>query len=727
MKNIFFFDQELNNQANGVITYRNELFKYFEKQESIQLHYVKLIKEHSIPTKKVRESCIAYVLSISSSSSAKNVTVVSLEFLIGEIRNYENIILHFNWLNDLSLGFYIRQRIKCKIVLTKHSIAWRNTIVTDYETFFAMNKVFEKKEKSHPIYNSRRLKENYFLYAEVDHIITVTECAKKSIIHFSKTKEDKISTIYNGLSPVKNYPTPYKKALLREKYGFSSNEKIIIFAGSLIRKKGIFDLVSAMEKLYESVKEFRLVIAGPGHYDQVIKAANTMWSKICITGSLDKNALNDFYTMADLGIVPSYIEQCSYTCIEMMHSGLPVIVSDVDGLREMVNEKCGMKVQVDFKKDSVSLNQKDLVKKLSFLLNNPKIAKEFAANAKKYALRYFNTNRMGKETIDVYSKVLGKPLVPKQEQIVNVTEQPFVTVLLPCFNAEKYLKACLENIILQSFTNFEVIIIDDGSIDNTEQIIKDFKDPRIIYIKNKSNKGVTYSLNKGISLARGKYISRIDADDVMVLDRLQEQVSFLENNKDYVMVGSGHYRIDAYDLPIGEIDLITENDELKLAILFFNPFSHPTVTYKADLVKALLYDNKYMYCEDYELWFRLAEKGKIKNLELNLVHYRVHEKNLTTNNISEMRSNVVEMLSKELSKLEIKYTPQELMMHCTFGFGIARQFFNTKERIDDLNRWLDKFFNAPKIKAKYSRKTIIAFRKRLLEIVNSQSNLLIQK
>jgi len=202
--------------------------------------------------------------------------------------------------------------------------------VSNYDLFDRLNKHFLSKYKNHFI--DQALHREYIAYTSVDHIICVTEFAKRSLIKMFNFPEESISVVHNGLN-TSGFVVKSKNTL-RNNYGFTISDKIILFAGNVNIRKGVVDLVESMKLLLDRDSNFRLVIAGNGNYAVIVNAAGKKWSKITITGNLDKETLQDFYQLADVGVVPSYIEQCSYTAIEIMHAGLPIVVTDVDGLSE---------------------------------------------------------------------------------------------------------------------------------------------------------------------------------------------------------------------------------------------------------------------------------------------------------------------------------------------------------------------------------------------------------
>lgn len=712
MINIYLIDTFKVEKNHGLNTYIDQLGLGLNKHQ-LTLTYVWI----NSPFQKTEQDNIYIPKSMDKSPYYQDLTIAQL--LSENVKEIDNPIFHFNWINHLPISHHLKRLTSCITILTKHCIPWRDLVTNHYPSFYEINQAFVKGHAMR--IREPKMQREVVGYDSIDHIITVTECAKKSLVELFKIDTSKITKVTNGLASEQIKPNfRGDKKKLRSKYGFNEDEKLIIYAGNVNPRKGIFDVVSGLSKLYEKYTKLKLIIAGPGNYDGVLKLLKGNWGRVTICGSLDKQTLYDFYAMADIGIVPSYVEQCSFTCIEMMYSGLPLIVSDVDGLKEMVDDNCGLKTKVDFKKNRASLNQKLLLEKISFLIENPRKAKLLSDNAQRYAFEQFNAERMAKETIATYHSVILKKIENEKRKYESRLVQfkvPFVSIIIPCYNTEKHLIECLNSIKAQTFTNFEIILINDGSTDGTEKLIKNHSDLRIVYIKNDDNLGVAQSLNKGIALAKGKYILRMDADDTMHEERLQIQINFLENNNDYGLVGSWHNVTDPNGLPIQRIETHEDTDLISLAMLFYNPISHPTVMMRSELAKTNPYNVEYIRCEDYELWFRLAKQTKIKNIPKALVSYRIHENSTGIQHQKEMQHNVMELLSNELEKLGIDHTAQELLLHCTIGFGMAKRFFNTPERIEQLNSWLDKVFNSNCISTRYTKMKVKKFRKLLLETV----------
>jgi glycosyltransferase involved in cell wall biosynthesis len=203
-----------------------------------------------------------------------------------------------------------------------------------------------------------------------------------------------------------------------------------------------------------------------------------------------------------------------------------------------------------------------------------------------------------------------------------------ISVIMSVYNSEKYLLEAIESILNQSYNNFEFIIINDGSKDNSLKILKKFqeKDSRIILI-NRGNKGLAYSLNEGISLAKGDYIARMDADDISFPDRFEKQIKAMEDRKLDICGGTikefynnGKSRIKQYPL---------YDNEIKLSLISLSPFAHPAVMMKKNIFDKVKY-NILEASQDYDLWAQIAINGfTMGNIEDIVLKYRIHDGQIT--------------------------------------------------------------------------------------------------
>lgn len=203
-----------------------------------------------------------------------------------------------------------------------------------------------------------------------------------------------------------------------------------------------------------------------------------------------------------------------------------------------------------------------------------------------------------------------------------------ISVIMSVYNAEKYLVKAIKSTLTQSLGDFEFIIIDDNSQDKSADIISEFaqKDQRIKYIKNKENRGLTYSLNKALGLTQGNYIARMDADDISHPNRLERQYGYLQNNQEISLVGTTAYNIDENGEVISERNVPLTYENIKEKIKMVNPIIHPSVMFKKEDILAIGgYNEKFKKVQDYELWFRIIANGlKVENLEDRLLYYRVN-------------------------------------------------------------------------------------------------------
>ncbi|GAB3666931.1 glycosyltransferase [Echinicola sediminis] len=179
----------------------------------------------------------------------------------------------------------------------------------------------------------------------------------------------------------------------------------------------------------------------------------------------------------------------------------------------------------------------------------------------------------------------------------------------------------------QTYENFELIVINDASSDESEKVISKFKDHRIRYIKNEKNLGLIGTLNKGISMANGKYIARMDQDDIAVSTRFEKQASFMEDHQEVVLCGMQGKILqtgEEYNIPV-------EDRENKTYLFFGSPFIHPVVMIRKSVLRehGLKYNQKYNHAEDFGLWINLAFAGKFYNLPEVGIFYRLHEMQYT--------------------------------------------------------------------------------------------------
>ena len=208
-----------------------------------------------------------------------------------------------------------------------------------------------------------------------------------------------------------------------------------------------------------------------------------------------------------------------------------------------------------------------------------------------------------------------------------------VTVYIPVFNGELYIKQAIQSVLNQSFSDFELLIIDDGSTDKTGEIVQSIQDDRVRYIELSENKGNCYAANIALKEAKGKYIARLDADDLMLKNRLKSQVSFMDANPDVVLSG-GSVRLMSNEEKTGNIwSYKAVHEDIMPSFLFKCGVLQGCSILRREGVQEnqIYYDesNAHSYAEDFDFFYRLSKHGKLGNIDDVLIYYRRHEGNIT--------------------------------------------------------------------------------------------------
>ncbi len=289
---------------------------------------------------------------------------------------------------------------------------------------------------------------------------------------------------------------------------------------------------------------------------------------------------------------------------------------------------------------------------------------------------------------------------------------PDISVILPVFNGEKYIRESVESILCQTFKEFEFIIIDDGSTDKSVEIIKSFNDSRIKLLRNNENKGIIFSLNKGIDEAAGKYIARMDADDIAHPERLKIQFDFMERSPETGICGTFVKRFGSI-LRRGLMKLPVSNDDIKVNSLFFCSFVHPSVMFRKELMTKndLKYSEDFKGVEDYNLWVEMMSLGvKTANIPIPLLNYRISDLGISGNIFFnreklQKRFELISIIQEKAFKnafLGMEFEPD---IH---GLIYKMKFHTDFLKIDDIRnvaRWLKKLIEYDKV-SKYCDETV---------------------
>lgn len=243
--------------------------------------------------------------------------------------------------------------------------------------------------------------------------------------------------------------------------------------------------------------------------------------------------------------------------------------------------------------------------------------------------------------------------------LMTAAQRPQISVLLPVFNAEKYLEKALQSLLNQSFQNFEIVAMDDGSTDGSVEVLKKFSDPRIRIEKNEKNLGLIATLNRGISLCQGEFIARMDADDIAVSTRLEKQCQYLQQNPRCILVSTGRSAIDENDQPIVSFNRpATGSPLIRWKLLTGNFITHPTVMLRKSALHLPLFEEKYKHAEDYAAWLKLSTLGDFEILPERLLKYRFH----------------AEAVGQKYKMIQVKSAMNALADHLRAQYGAEFEF-----------------------------------------------------
>ncbi len=289
--------------------------------------------------------------------------------------------------------------------------------------------------------------------------------------------------------------------------------------------------------------------------------------------------------------------------------------------------------------------------------------------------------------------------------------KPLVSVLMPVYNAEKYLAASIGSILAQTYGDFELLICDDASTDGSLEIVRSFDDTRMTLLTNRENLGNAATRNRLIEHASGEYVAVLDADDTAEPDRLARQVDFLERNPEIGLCGSWVNVIGHDGERRGRLKNLTNPKELRINLLFSVPFIHSSVMARADLMKSNPYDPEFRQSQDYELWCRLADLTLLANIPEYLVDYRWHYTNISITSANPQNLLKREVNRRQILKLGIEPSERELDLHqAAFLAGLyAKDESAKKIEPKELEAWFEKLVDANNSVGRYPKAMFRAY------------------
>jgi glycosyltransferase involved in cell wall biosynthesis len=283
------------------------------------------------------------------------------------------------------------------------------------------------------------------------------------------------------------------------------------------------------------------------------------------------------------------------------------------------------------------------------------------------------------------------------------SKTPKVTVFIPVYNREKYVGDAIESILAQTFSDFEILLVDDGSTDHSVDTIHSYTDPRIRVVCNEVNLGIPKTRNKGVELARGQYIAMLDSDDRAYPHRLEKQVAFLDSHPDYAQVGSWCRMMDAQGRPLSKIKRQPAlPDDVHAQFLFRCAMSNRSIMARTAILQEYGYRNNYPRCQDYELHVRLAKHYKLGNLPECLVYGRIHPQQITGQTPDLGDAKKQEIISQQLKELGATFSQEDLAPHLTLSRMQKLGFIPDADYLEWAREWLFRLQQANKDSHRYA-------------------------
>jgi glycosyltransferase involved in cell wall biosynthesis len=283
---------------------------------------------------------------------------------------------------------------------------------------------------------------------------------------------------------------------------------------------------------------------------------------------------------------------------------------------------------------------------------------------------------------------------------------PRVTVLMPVYNAAPHLLQAVKSVLTGSFADFELLAIDDGSTDESAEILRNVADRRLRVVRNPGNQGVIATLNRGLDLAEGHFVARMDADDISMPDRLARQVAFMEANPEIGLSGTWARTFGAR--PARIIRLPLSSNEIRAQLFAFNALCHPTVMLRRNLFAQhdLRYAPDARHGEDLDLWMRAADYFGLANLPTVGLRYRMHASQVTKRFEAEQLATLARLQRRQLLQLVSDATEEEIQLHLK-AVDVRRQL--THDELLAIGTWLKRLEDSNSSMKRYDKSAFHAF------------------
>lgn len=406
---VYIFTCPARGAAYGVGTYIKELRSLLDAAHT-EYGLVRMYEEKPAITSNMEDGCETIHIPRVNLMSEKDHQRYSrnVGYILRDIIKIEKdtkLIFHLNFMTDPDLVSALKKSFpKCRVVLVCHYTNWSFSLMGDEKKFLSIMKKSSRKRNPMEKQIVSDFRKDLRMIQKVDRFVCVAEHSLRTFKAAGHIDETKCVVINNALKD--EYDGEASKADIKEKYRIRPDEKVILFVGRLDPVKGIFILLKSFEQVLDKHPEAHLFVVGEGSFNPCLNCASHSWARISFTGLLSKEKVYDFYRIADVGVVPSVHEEFGLVAIEMMMHQIPIVVSDVGGLAEIIDDnENGLKVPVTEADGKREIRAEAFSEKICSLLDDPAHAQALAQNAREKFLDRYERQLFGQRMQDLYENV----------------------------------------------------------------------------------------------------------------------------------------------------------------------------------------------------------------------------------------------------------------------------------------------------------------------------------
>jgi len=414
MKQVYIFNETSRAAVYGVGTYIKQIIESGIEQKGITLNIVIINSEKDkLEIEEIDGIKYYYIPPLLYERHANRYYRNIFFLLKPDLERNDNpkgdkLIFHFNFYTGKPLMEMLKKHYPhSKLIYTIHYIDWCFTIKGNAHQFWNImqkekNGLINSTEKS--VVESYRTERDVFDLS--DKVICLSKHTRNLLANEYNFPSNKIVFIYNGVNDCDHQWDLDRREAIKSKYRISKKENIILFVGRLDEIKGVNIVIHAFREILKTRPKTTLLIVGDGNYSKYMQDAYGIWGKIIFTGRVEKQTLYQFYQIADIGVMMSFHEQCSYVAIEMMMHGIPLIGTTSTGLNEMIEEGVsGLHIPIEEHSDRVEIDTTLLTEKILYLLQNSKERKRMGLNSRKRYEVLYASEIMGEKMLNLYCSI----------------------------------------------------------------------------------------------------------------------------------------------------------------------------------------------------------------------------------------------------------------------------------------------------------------------------------